>query len=85
MRGVMTRGDKDAMRKHTDVFYVTGSVAWTVRSPYWNVALATDDEGNRILSDDVLDKVLPFSLRLCRPESSHHACHSQIVGFVWGQ
>ncbi|EKV06297.1 hypothetical protein Pdw03_3462 [Penicillium digitatum] len=59
MRGVMTRGDKDAMRKHTDVFYVTGSVAWTVRSPYWNVALATDDEGNRILSDDVLDKVLP--------------------------
>ncbi|KGO74734.1 hypothetical protein PITC_083430 [Penicillium italicum] len=59
MRDVMTRGDKDAMRKHTDVFYVTGSVAWTVRSPYWNVALATDDEGNRILSNDVLDKVLP--------------------------
>ncbi|KGO42981.1 hypothetical protein PEXP_027300 [Penicillium expansum] len=59
MRDVMTRGDKDEMRKHTDVFYVTGSVAWTVRSPYWNVALATDGEGNRILSDDVLDKVLP--------------------------
>lgn len=59
MRDVMTRGDKDAMRQHQDVFYVTGSVAWTVRSPYWNVALATDDEGNRILSDEVLDRVLP--------------------------
>ncbi|CAG8892456.1 unnamed protein product [Penicillium egyptiacum] len=59
MRDVMTRGDKDAMKKHADVFYVTGYVAWTVRSPYWNVALATDDEGNRLLSDDVLDKVLP--------------------------
>ncbi|KAJ5959651.1 uncharacterized protein N7479_006801 [Penicillium vulpinum] len=59
MRDVMTRGDKEAMRKHTDVFYMTGSVAWTVRSPYWNVALATDDEGNRLLSDDVLDNVLP--------------------------
>lgn len=59
MRDVMTRGDKDAMKKHTDVFYVTGYVAWTVRSPYWNVALATDDQGNRLLSDDVLDRVLP--------------------------
>ncbi|CAI7657799.1 unnamed protein product [Penicillium glandicola] len=59
MRDVMTRGDKDAMRKHHDVFYVTGSVAWTVRSPYWNVALATDDQGNRFLPDNVLDSVLP--------------------------
>ncbi|CAI7603408.1 unnamed protein product [Penicillium discolor] len=59
MRDVMTRGDKDAMKKHPDVFYVTGYVAWTVRSPYWNIALATDDQGNRLLSDDVLDKVLP--------------------------
>ncbi|KAJ5513514.1 hypothetical protein N7463_003066 [Penicillium fimorum] len=59
MRDVMIRGDKNAMRKNQGVFYVTGSVAWTVRSPYWNVALATDDEGNRYLSDDVLDEVLP--------------------------
>ncbi|KAJ6151989.1 hypothetical protein N7497_006308 [Penicillium chrysogenum] len=59
MRDVMARGDKDAMKKHADVFYITGYVAWTVRSPYWNIALATDDEGNRFLSDDVLDKVLP--------------------------
>ncbi|KAJ5399721.1 hypothetical protein N7465_010210 [Penicillium sp. CMV-2018d] len=59
MRDVMTRGDKEAMKKHPDVFYVTGYVAWTVRSPYWNVALATDDQGNRLLSDDVLDRVLP--------------------------
>ncbi|CAG7956569.1 unnamed protein product [Penicillium nalgiovense] len=59
MRDVMTRGDKDAMKKHADVFYITGYVAWTVRSPYWNIALATDDKGNRFLSDDVLDKVLP--------------------------
>ncbi|KAJ6188360.1 hypothetical protein N7519_003268 [Penicillium mononematosum] len=59
MRDVMTRGDKEAMKKHADVFYITGYVAWTVRSPYWNIALATDDEGNRFLSDDVLDKVLP--------------------------
>lgn len=59
MRDVMARGDKDAMKKQPDVFYVTGYVAWTVRSPYWNVALATDDQGNRLLSDDVLDKVLP--------------------------
>ncbi|KAJ5383887.1 hypothetical protein N7517_001798 [Penicillium concentricum] len=59
MRDVMIRGDKNAMRKNHEVFYVTGSVAWTVRSPYWNVALATDDEGNRYLSDDVLDEVLP--------------------------
>jgi hypothetical protein len=59
MRDVMTRGDKDAMKRHADVFYITGYVAWTVRSPYWNIALATDDEGNRFLSDEVLDKVLP--------------------------
>ncbi|KAJ5835607.1 hypothetical protein N7447_001633 [Penicillium robsamsonii] len=59
MRDVMIRGDKNAMKKHQEVFYVTGSIAWTVRSPYWNVALATDDEGNRYLSDDVLDEVLP--------------------------
>ncbi|KOS46461.1 hypothetical protein ACN38_g2665 [Penicillium nordicum] len=59
IRDVMTRGDKDAMKRYPDVFYVTGYVAWTVRSPYWNVALATNDHGNRLLSDDVLDRVLP--------------------------
>ncbi|KAF7519923.1 hypothetical protein PCG10_009691 [Penicillium crustosum] len=59
MRDVMTRGDKNAMKKHPDVFYLTGWVSWTVRSPYWNVALATDDQGNRLLSDEVLDRVLP--------------------------
>ncbi|KAJ5435001.1 hypothetical protein N7491_005596 [Penicillium cf. griseofulvum] len=59
MRDLMIRGDKKGMRKHPDVFYVTGSVAWTVRSPYWNVALATDEDGNRFLSDDILDEVLP--------------------------
>ncbi|KXG48283.1 uncharacterized protein PGRI_021530 [Penicillium griseofulvum] len=44
LRDMMIRGDKKAMRKHQEVFYVTGSIAWTVRSPYWNVALAIDKE-----------------------------------------
>ncbi|KAF9247976.1 hypothetical protein DTO013E5_5065 [Penicillium roqueforti] len=59
IRDVMIRGDKDEMRQYQDVFYGTGSVAWTVRSPYWNIALATDDEGIRLLPDNVLDRVLP--------------------------
>lgn len=59
MRDVMTRGDRAEMRNHQDVFYVTGSVAWTVKSPYWNIALATDDAGDRYLSNAILDRVLP--------------------------
>jgi hypothetical protein len=59
MRDVMRLSDKEAMREHPDVFYVTGNIAWTVRAPYWHVALASDAEGNRFLSDDNLDRALP--------------------------
>ncbi|KAJ5773302.1 hypothetical protein N7457_008198 [Penicillium paradoxum] len=59
IRDVMTRGDRNEMRKHQDVFYVTGIVSWTVRSPFWNIALATDDAGIRFLSNKTLDRVLP--------------------------
>lgn len=38
---------------------MTSIHAWTVRPPYWNIALANDTEGKRILSNEVLDNVLP--------------------------
>ncbi|OQE46831.1 hypothetical protein PENCOP_c001G01256 [Penicillium coprophilum] len=84
MRDVMIRGDKSAMRKNQDVFYVTGSVAWTVRSPYWNVALATDDDGNRYLSDDVLDEVLPKWRQILTGETVPTAKYGVVDSFrLW--
>ncbi|KAJ5613766.1 hypothetical protein N7528_007420 [Penicillium herquei] len=60
IREIMARNDATEKKTYPKIFNRSGGKGvGRVRPPYWPVALASDENGYRYLSDEVLDAILP--------------------------
>ncbi|KAJ5690668.1 hypothetical protein N7462_005060 [Penicillium macrosclerotiorum] len=58
LRDVMRRNDPNEKRTYPAVFYTSGHSSMRVRPPYWRVALESDYQAVRYLSDELLDELI---------------------------